>query len=489
VADVPSRQDQLHSYQYSLQRVVAALVTHDPDPHRSPLRRAGTTALVSLVIAMLAVTGAAIWGALQGSTGQNVKDPAVVFLEKGSGAQFVYLDSDKKLHPVLNYTSGLLVANATEPKVVNASRERLADVPLGDPLGIPDAPNSLPTSTDLLPAKWTICSQQPPTTTPTAAPRSLLAVGDQVTDGVLLPVPDTRTLPSQLRGLLVSDSTGQTFLVYANRRFQIPSNRVQQTQTRFGWLDPPLAVATAWINAVPAGPAFAPPTIPGWGDRSPVISDYEIGQILRIPGPSNGTDQWGVVMGDGVANITAVQALLMQTDPEGYDPKDMDANLYGNLPRSKTSLIGQGSAAGFPPAPPALLGRPREGVCLTYTGGSGADGNLSIRLDPTIPTGTAVPTGSAVPGGVQVDVVHVPRGKGALVVAAASPSAPASTGTVSIVTDTGRRYPVASREILGKLGFAGVTPSQVPAQLIALLPAGPSLDAAKARESRPDDGG
>jgi len=48
---VPSRQDQLHSYQYSLQRVVAALVTHDPDPHRSPLRRAGTTALVSLVIA------------------------------------------------------------------------------------------------------------------------------------------------------------------------------------------------------------------------------------------------------------------------------------------------------------------------------------------------------------------------------------------------------------------------------------------------------
>jgi hypothetical protein len=85
--------------------------------------------------------------------------------------------------------------------------------------------------------------------------------------------------------------------------------------------------------------------------------------------------------------------------------------------------------------------------------------------------------------------VHVPRGKGALVVAAASPSAPASTGTVSIVTDTGRRYPVATRDILGKLGFAGVTPSQVPAQLIALLPQGPSLDATKARESRPDDGG
>ena len=66
VDGVPSRQDQLHSYQYSLQRVVAALVTHDPDPHRSPLRRAGTTALVSLVIAALAVGGAAVYGLLTG---------------------------------------------------------------------------------------------------------------------------------------------------------------------------------------------------------------------------------------------------------------------------------------------------------------------------------------------------------------------------------------------------------------------------------------
>jgi type VII secretion protein EccB len=484
VANVPSRQDQLHSYQYSLQRVVAALVTHDPDPHRSPLRRAGTTALVSLVIAMLAVTGAAIWGALQGSNGQEVKDPSVVFLEKGSGAQYVYLESDKKLHPVLNYTSGLLVANATEPKVVNASRERLAEVPLGDPLGIPDAPNSLPTADDLLPARWTICSQQPQSPTPAGAPQSLLAVGDQVTGGGELPVPDTRTLPAQLRALLVSDPTGQTSLVYANRRFPIPDNRAQRTLSAFGWSAAPIEVATAWINAVPAGPEFAAPSIPGRGDRSSAISDYDVGQVLKIPGEQGiRADQWGVVMDDGVADITAVQALLMLADPQSADQKIVDLSAYTGLHHLK-SLIAQGSAAGFPATPPSLLGHPTTGICLTYTAGS-----LSIRLDPRIPSGTAVPSGAGVPGGVQADVVHVPRGKGALVVAAASPSAPASTGTVSIVTDTGLRYPIASRDILGKLGFAGVSPVQVPAQLIALLPQGPSLDAAKARQSRPDDGG
>jgi hypothetical protein len=56
---VSSRQDQLHSYQYSLQRVVSALVTHDPDPTRSPFRRVGSTALVSVLIAILALGGTA----------------------------------------------------------------------------------------------------------------------------------------------------------------------------------------------------------------------------------------------------------------------------------------------------------------------------------------------------------------------------------------------------------------------------------------------
>jgi hypothetical protein len=123
---VPSRQDQLHSYQYSQQRVVAALVTHDPDPHRSPLRRAGSAALISLVVASLAVGGAAVYGLLKGRSSVEPRNEAVVFLEKGSGARFVYLKSDDRMHPVLNYSSALLIANATEPKMVDASSQSLA---------------------------------------------------------------------------------------------------------------------------------------------------------------------------------------------------------------------------------------------------------------------------------------------------------------------------------------------------------------------------
>jgi hypothetical protein len=73
------------------------------------------------------------------------------------------------------------------------------------------------------------------------------------------------------------------------------------------------------------------------------------------------------------------------------------------------------------------------------------------------------------------------------VVAAASPTAPAGSGTVSIVTDTGRRYPVASRDVLPRLGYAGVEPDSVPGQLVALLPQGPALDPVRARQSDATD--
>jgi hypothetical protein len=68
-----------------------------------------------------------------------------------------------------------------------------------------------------------------------------------------------------------------------------------------------------------------------------------------------------------------------------------------------------------------------------------------------------------------------------LAVSAASPSAPASTGTATIVTDTGLGYPLAGRGLITKLGYGGVKPRQIPAELMSLLPKGPSLDPQRAR--------
>jgi type VII secretion protein EccB len=466
---VPSRQDQLHSYQYSVQRVVAALVTHDPDPHRSPLRRAGMTALISLVIAALAVGAAAIYGLLTGSSSTNVRDESAVFLEKDSGARYVYLASDQKLHPVLNYTSGLLIANATEPKLVSTTRKKLATVPLGDPIGIPDAPDSLPGTgkDDLLTGPWSICTAASDSD---GRPRSTLLVGDQLSDGTIAS-PETGTA----QALVVRDAGDQeAFLVYGNRRFHIPGNRYTAVLRAFRWGDRQAwPVATAWINAIPVGPDVRPLGIDGFGGQSGVPQAPQIGRLL-----TDG-NQWAVAMADGAAAVTEVQALLLQTDPDAFTPVTVEGQVFNNLPGSSTRLSDAGDPNGLPSAVPALAATPSR-ACMTLPPASNGAG---IRINPTVPAGTAVSGAVGAPGGVQADLVHVPRGTGAVVVAAASPTARASTGTVSIVTDTGRRYPVASREVLAKLGYGGVAPKQVPSQLIALLPQGPSLDPARARQT------
>ena len=479
---MPSRQDQLHSYQYSQQRVVAALVTHDPDPHRSPLRRAGSAALISLVVASLAVGGAAVYGLLKGRSSVEPRNEAVVFLEKGTGARFVYLKSDDRMHPVLNYSSALLIANGTEPELVEASSQSLAKVPLGDPLGIPDAPDSLPAvKGGLVDRVWTVCSRTPADSGSPA--QSLLVVGDRLSDGTVLPVPRADTPAADLRGLLVVDPSKRTYLVYNNKRFLIPAGRLQRTQSFLGWTQQPLPVAAAWINAVPIGPDLKAPAIPDLGDPAAELDDFEVGQLLRIRGDASGTDKWGVVLDDGVADITDVQARLLQVDPEAEERRDMDLNLYSSLPHSRTQLIGEAAAAGLPPAVPVLLNGPEQ-VCLTYDGENrkaGENDKISIRIGPTAPVGSPVTGAPALPGSVQADLVHVPRGKGALVVSAASPTAPAGSGTVSIVTDTGRRFPIANREVLPRLGYAGVEPAPIPGQLVALLPQGPALDPVRAR--------
>jgi type VII secretion protein EccB len=470
---VPSRQDQLHSYQYSVQRVVAALVTHDPDPHRSPLRRAGMTALISLVIAALAVGAAAVYGLLTGASSANIRDESAVYLEKGSGARYVYLKSDDRLHPVLNYASALLIANATAPKVVSTTRKKLATVELGDPMGIPDAPDSLPGSgkDDLLKGPWSVCTSSSEDPGSGSEPRSTLLVGDTLTDG---------TIAGSAQALVVRDPSDQAFLVYGNRRFLIPANRYTAILRAFKWGDRQAwPVAAAWINAIPTGPDVEPLSIPGFGGSSGVPEAPQVGQLVN-----DGNNQWAVALSDGAAGITVVQALLLQTNPDAAAPVSLPVSRFANLSPSKTRLSDTGDPNGLPSTVPALAATPQR-ACMTLPVGEHGDG---IRLDPTIPAGAAAPAASTVPGGIQADFVHVPRGKGALVAAAASPTAPASSGTVSIVTDTGRRFPVASRDVLPKLGFGGVTPLQVPAQLIALLPQGPALDATKARQEAPAGG-
>lgn len=475
-----SRQDLLHSYQYSLQRVVAALVTHDPDPARSPLRRAGSTVLVSLLVAAIAVGATAAYGLLTNRRPANPTDERVVFTEKESGARYIYYKPDGKLHPVLNYTSGLLITRSGEAKKVDVARKALARVPLGAPMGIPGAPDALPAPAELLKGAWTICSVSPVAGDPAARPQSLLVVGGDIEDGTVAASPRPGAPPE---ALLVVDPANRVFLVYANRRFLVPESKVQSTKIAFGWnQQQPLPVAAAWINAVPAGPDVSPPAIGGLGEGS-VVANAKVGNLFQLPQPS-GRAQWAVALADGVADISEIQAQLLLADPDTSGaagaPKTLDLGAFQQLPRSPNQVAARRNEELPETAPPLMAVTQR--VCLVVP--PDAPEKVEVRADPTVPAGvevTAPPT-----DGQRVDRVSVPRTRGALVESAASPSAPSGTGTVSVVLDTGSRYPLANDDVRAMLGYGATKPLAFPAELVDLLPEGPSLDPEKAAVTHPD---
>ncbi|MDY7090589.1 MAG: type VII secretion protein EccB [Actinomycetota bacterium] len=455
---MPTRQDQLHSYQYAMQRVVAALVNRDPDPARSPMRRAGTTALISLLIAALAVGATAIYGIVTGNGNTSPRDSSVILQEKGTGAQFVYLKADSRLHPVLNYTSGLLLAEGSPAAVKGISARKLADVPLGPALGIPGAPDSLPEKSALLDGPWSVCTQRED-----AGLRSTVLVGTTPGGG--------RLASAKREALLVSEPNGRVSLIDGNRKFSIPPGAELRTQRALGYnAQTPWPVTTAWINAIPSGPDLAAPRLPDRDGRSPVPG-LEIGRVITDVGRT----QFAVLLSDGVAAVTPLQAKLLQAVPGAQTEVPVDN--FVDLRPSRTRITDAGQAGGLPATVPALADGTPQRACVTLPLRDPArDG---VRIDPDIPDGTAVPP-VAVQGQVRADAVYVPRGRGAVVGSLPNPDS-SRLGTIGIVTDTGTMFPLARPELLAKLGYGKVKPVAVPSEIVSLLAPGPSLDPARAQ--------
>ncbi|GAA4243477.1 type VII secretion protein EccB [Dactylosporangium darangshiense] len=441
-----SRQDQLHSYQFMVQRVVSALVMRDTDPAQPPFRRVGGATLVGLLIAALGVGGAAAIGALRpGSSGKWRNDKAII-VEQESGALFVYRDD--VLHPVLNQASALLVLNSAGAPTVVVSRSALAGAPRGETLGIAGAPSSLPPASGLRKGAWTVCSNDG---------GSVLFVGGGPSGGT----------PLGEKGLLVTGVQQQTYLVWHGHKHLI--RQPGAALPALVWsARAQVAVAQALLHAVPSGTDLVTPVV---ADRGRQVPGGRIGQLYGVTSGSR-TDAF-LVTADGLASVTPMQAALLLAAPETaavqgggtllpLAPAEFSALVQGRT--VKAFAPDPGGDGALPAAPPELLDGRADQVC---TGDAVTVGSTAPDLSHALRTASATADGA-----VLADRVVVPPGSGALV--------RTETGVITLVTDLGRRHAVPAAEALSALGYGGQEPIAVPSQVVALLPAGPALDAAAA---------
>jgi type VII secretion protein EccB len=479
-----SRQDQLHSYQFMIQRVVSALVTRETDPARPQLRRTAGTTLAGVLLAAIALAATAGYGLVTGGGATDWRAADTVIVEKETGEKFVWYD--ETLHPVRNYASALLIVGSTDARRVSVSRRSLDGEPRGEPLGVPDLPDSLPEPGRLRSGPWSLCST-------TAEPRPGGIAG---ADGPPRPARSVLLVGAAAGGaaaggvaalgaalgdsaLLVTGPGGDRHLIWQRRRHLVRDAQI--VLAALGWSGAePVPVAGALLNGLPAGPDLGRMVVPFRGQPSAVGADLSVGQVIVVDSRS-GAEQYAVVLRDGVAPITQLQADLVLTDPRTRDlvgrdgPVALSQAEFAALPQLPPSAV---DGAALPARAPELAGAAGGVVCAVVPDDAGV---ASVAVGGTLPPFDRMiaTAGRSADRAVLADYVAVPGGAGAVVESVAAPGA--TGGAVSVVTEQGRRFVAPGPEVLAMLGYGSVTAIRLPAELVALVPAGPALDPEQAR--------
>ena len=451
-----TRRDQLQSYQFLTQRVISALVMRETDPAQSPLRRGIGAVFAGIMIMVLVAAGFGVYGILTKVGTSRWKADGSVVVEKESGASFVYFGG--VLHPTLNYASAMLAAGRTSPAVFRVSSESLAGVPRGVMVGIPGAPNSLPGPRGQLKLPWTICAAPDASGSDSGASVVTLAVGVAPSGGRRL----------DQAGLLVREATtGTTHFVWHGRRYRLQDSRTV-VPALFGAVVAAAPVGASWLTTLPSGQDIAPINLADRGSPSVAVPGRRVGDVLVVPTGSG--PQHYLVLGDGLAPITALQQAILAAASE-VQPQQVQLSEVTGAKTSARVLRPGGEIE--PPAtvPPLEQPGPRDLVCAE-TGD--ADQPPTLWVGPSV-TGLNAAIPSAVGSGSNLaDRVFVPPGRVAVVRIMGSPEAP--SGAFGVITYLGVRFPVPSADVLQMLGYSPTEAVDVPASLAARVPAGPTLD-------------
>jgi type VII secretion protein EccB len=472
-----TERDQIQAYQFLRRRLVSALATGDANHPVSPSRRLVLGTVMGAVTAVLVAAAFGVLGLLKPTGAVDWHQSGQVILEDGTGAHFV-LGSDGLLHPVINESSALLLAGAD--KTVTASASALNSAPRGATLGIPGAPDSLPSAGGLLTPTLVTCSSVSAGQVAAVAPTSsVLLAGPGSATGALAGM---RVL-SAGQGLLVQVPGSAAYLVAGGYQYQLPAAAVV---VALGYQNiAPLPVAPNWLSTLPAGRDLDLVGVPGAGSAGPAVGGAatRVGQVLSTNGALGGAADYYLVRASGLEPITQTEAVLVLGDTAnaaaypGAAPRVLQSSLAAVA--SAPQYAAGDDAAGYPARIPAPVDA-GVGTVVVCASGDGRDvAAVAVGQALPLPPGARAISTGATSGDAVAGQVYVPPGSGALVAAQAAPGA--ATAVTYLVTDEGIKFRVATAAARSSLGYGSVTPVPVSTTLLNLLPTGPVLDLAAAR--------
>lgn len=503
-----SRRDQLNAYTFAKHRMLASFVQSSPDASDEtaprPLRAVLPSAIVGVVV--LAAFGA--WGMFKPTAPQGWDDPGQkVIIASKSTTRYVVLKTKGKvqLHPVLNMASAKLVLNTQSDVDVVTVDESILDngkIPHGVTIGIPYAPDRLPSGEEAGAAKrWAVCERPSGSGDSIQKAAFVLAKRDMgKTEGAKQKLHGGELLyvvtPDKTR--YVVDAQGSAYKVDATNslllRTLVGTNREPQHVTR-EWIDtlhPGDPISFPRVDGTPTAPAHAPGQLDSQANR--------VGMVLRAP--VNGEEKFYVVLPNRVAPISdfVAQLLLASSDL-------VHLNQAGHALEVSSGAINPGQPFGgehnWPTETPSAVNDTstadgsRNTICnvLRDVNAKTGDTTLSTWAGTDFPAVLATGSSSA----------YVTAGSGQLY--RQFQGKETKVGSVFLATDTGLRYALQSNDdsatndagigITAKqrqelqqeaklaqthLGYADLDPTPIPAAWSEFLPTGPRLSTAAARQ-------
>jgi type VII secretion protein EccB len=457
-----SRSDQVHSYEFFLQRVVSGLVARESDPAELPFRRLGWSGFGSIMVTVVVAAVFGIIGVLRGGGNTTWQEDESIIRDKGSGTIYLYIGD--KLHPMANLVSAQLATGGAE--VVQVSARSLEGVPRGVTLGIPGAPHALPDGDDLLTASWSLCSQERDNERGEPETISVLGVGTSPVGGQ----------PVGERAVLVRDRAAETYhMVWRGYRFAL-SSQVDATVGALGTSESrALPVSPAWLDGVPEGEPLAPPSAGEPDQPTTAVDDPDVatGDVIQDG------DRFYLVRSDDLVEMTELQAQIVL---RASGKQEISARVPTN---AETVELGRPNETTPPESAPEFVAGDvlSSSVCSVFPAG---------RFDPVVIAGGELDWQAAnetVRVGENqnalVDYVNVPGGAAVLVQSIPAPDAPG--GQWHIVNDQGTRFSLPDESVAGMLGYdSGQQGVQMSGGLVGLLARGPDLDPAVAGPPRPE---
>ncbi|WP_431041878.1 type VII secretion protein EccB [Streptomyces sp. P1-3] len=516
-----SRRDELNAYTFAKRRTVTSFLQPSLGATGEPLPRPLRAVMPSLVVGALIVAGFGAWGMFRPTAPKGWDEPeSHVIVGSSSTTRYVVLETDgkKQLHPVLNFASAKLLLAPEKSSIVKVKESVLDDghIPRGPTLGIPYAPDRMPSADEAGKKKsWAVC-EQPGGNNKTTQKAVFLFSHREVNK-----VEGQQRLHGG-QALYVEGKDGRRYLVDPHgKKYLIkkPGGGTggQESAESAGYYNlllrtvfddgaKPQKVTEDWLNTFTTGPDIDFPVVPGSVGGNAGLPDLgkanRVGMVLEA---STGTDsQRYVVLPGKVARVSDFVADLLLNSKQ---LKTLGQNGVPKRVHASTFVSEEEFSGGKWPTE-----EPRQANAVNPEGAGATNDTICSILEGVSGNGTPQ-LGTWAGRDYPAEIVdgatsaYVTPGTGLLYRQVQGKST--VTGPVFLVTDTGLRYQVQSNgdssadkskigngdkkkdekreakqadEARTRLGYKDVEPVPVPVHWSQFLPIGPKLDTNSARQ-------